>query len=462
MFVGRQTELAKFNERYEGSKAELIFLYGRRRVGKTEFLRKFAEDKSQLFFYSAVESGDFEQRERFKTKMLHSGYMGKPETLHSWESIFKSMAFLNKHGKSLVIIDEFQYLFSGNKSIPSILQNVWDEHLSKTNIMLILCGSAMSFIENDILGSKNPLYGRGTAIFKLKELDFYEAGLFFPEYSAEDKMRAYMILGGIPFYLKQFDCEKSIEDNIKANILSPETILYNEIDFLMKQQLRETAIYNTIIAAIALGNTQLNDIHQKTQIDKAKITTYISNLIDLHLVEREMSVSAKEKESANIQRGLYRLSDSFFRFWYRYVYPNKSEIECGLYDLLYEEVIAPDLNEFLGSGFERIAMEYLYRQNLAGNLPIRFNKCGRFWNKGCEIDILAIGKSGVIFGECKWRNQAQGMEVYDALAAKSQGLFDSDKKYYYIFSKNGFTDSLSAFAANNRNVFLVDLNQMRK
>lgn len=157
---------------------------------------------------------------------------------------------------------------------------------------------------------------------------------------------------------------------------------------------------------------------------------------------------------------LYRLSDSFFRFWYRYVYPNKSEIECGLHDTLYEEVITPDLNEFLGSGLERIAMEYVYRQNLTGNLPVRFNKCGRFWNKGYEIDILAIGKSGVIIVECKWRNQVQGMEVYNALAVKSQGLFDSDKKYYYIFSRSGFTDNLSAFAAKNRNVFLVDLYQI--
>lgn len=442
------------------SNAELIFLYGRRRVGKTEFLRKFAEDKLQVLFFSATESSDYEQRERFKAKMLQEGYQGNPELLNNWENIFRGVASLNANGKSLVIIDEFQYMFSGNKAIPSILQNLWDEYLSKANIMLILCGSAMSFIENEILGSKNPLYGRGTAIFKMKELSFYEARQFFLNYSFEDQMRAYMISGGIPFYLKQFNGNKSIKFNIKTNILSPETILYNEIDFLMKQELRETAIYNTIIAAIALGNTQLNDIHQKTQIDKAKITTYISNLIDIHVVEREMSISHNIKELANIQRGLYRICDSFFRFWYRYVYPNKSEIESGYDDCLYEDTIEPDLNEFFGSGFEHIAEQYLWRQNKTGKLPIRFKKCGRFWTKGCEIDIVALGKTGIIVGECKWKNKVQGTEVYEALFAKSERFTDYQYKYYYIFSKSGFTQSLSTFAANNPNVFLVGIDDM--
>lgn len=460
MFVGRQFELAKFNERYNSPNAELIFLYGRRRVGKTEFLRKFAEDKSQVVFFSATESSDYEQRERFKAKMVQGGYQGNPELLNNWENIFRGMASLNNIGKSLVIIDEFQYMFSGNRAIPSILQNLWDEYLSRANIMLILCGSAMSFIENEILGSKNPLYGRGTAIFKMNELDFYEARLFFPEYTVEDKMRAYMILGGIPFYLKQFNSSKSIEYNINTNILSHETILYNEIDFLMKQELRETAIYNTIIAAIALGNTQLNDIHQKTQIDKAKITTYISNLIDIHIVEREMSINHKIKESANIQRGLYRISDSFFRFWYRYVYPNKSEIESGLGDRLYKDVLEPDMNEFFGAGFEHIALQYLLRQNKAGKLPIHFNKCGRYWTKDCEIDIMALGKAGIIIGECKWRNKAQGTEVYEYLFAKAERFTDYKDKYYYIFSKSGFTQSLSVFAADRPNIFLIGMDDM--
>ena len=460
MFIGRQTELEKFNDRYNSSHAELIFLYGRRRIGKTEFLRKFSENKSQVLFFSATESNDYEQRERFKAKMIQGGYRGNPELLNSWENIFRGMASLNANGKSLVIIDEFQYMFSGNKAIPSILQNLWDEYLSKANIILILCGSAMSFIENEILGSKNPLYGRGTAIFKMKELSFYEARQFFPDYSVENQMRAYMILGGIPFYLKQFIGSKSIEYNIKMNILSPDTIMYNEIDFLMKQELRETAIYNTIIAAIALGNTQLNDIHQKTQIDKAKITTYISNLIDIHVVEREMSISDKIKESANIQRGLYRISDNFFRFWYRYVYPNKSEIESGFDDCLFENTIEPDLNEFFGLGFEHIAEQYLWHQNKAGKLPIRFKKCGRFWAKGCEIDIIAINKSEIIIGECKWKNKPQGTEVYEALFAKSERFNNYQCKYYFIFSKSGFMQNLSTFAANNPNAFLVGINDM--
>ena len=443
MFIGRTEELSKFNERYESDIADLVFLYGRRRVGKTEFLRKFAEGKPQVFFFSATESSDFEQREHFKSKLIADGF-----------------ASLNLNGKSLVIIDEFQYMFNGNKSIPSILQNLWDDYLCKANFMLILCGSAMSYIENEVLGAKNPLYGRGTAIFKMKALSFAEAKLFFPDYSVEDQMIAYMILGGIPFYLKQFDSRKSLEINIKKNILSTETILYNEIEFHMKQQLRETAIYNTLISAIALGNTQLNQINQKTQIDKAKITTYISNLIDIDIVEREISVSDKIKETANVQRGLYKICDNYFRFWYRYVFPYKSEIESGSVDYFFKNTVEPDLNEFCGLAFESIAKQYLWRKNKEDKLPIHFSKCGRYWSKDCEIDILALSRKEIIFGECKWKNKVQGEKVYEDLVVKSKRFAEYEDRYFYIFSKSGFTQALKDIAANNNKIFLVGIDEM--
>lgn len=198
-----------------------------------------------------------------------------------------------------MIIDEFPYMVKNNKEIPSILQNLWDNVLKEENIMIILCGSSMSFIEKEILAEKNPLYGRATGIYKMTQMNFYDAIKFFPNYSLEDKIYAYSILGGIPHYLKEFDCAKSIKQNIQDNILKKGCILYNEVNFMLHQELREIAMYNTIIEAIALGNTRLNDIYLKTSIEKTKIIAYISNLIELGIIEREFSADDKIKEQAN-------------------------------------------------------------------------------------------------------------------------------------------------------------------
>lgn len=160
-------------------------------------------------------------------------------------------------------------MVKGNNAIPSILQKLWDEVLKQSNVMLILCGSAMSFIEKEVLAEKNPLYGRATGILKMQAMDFYSAQQFFPNYSTEDKITAYAILGGIPHYLKQFSDKYSLGENIVRSILSRGSVLYSEVEFLMRQELRETSVYNAVIEAVALGNTQLNDIYQKLRLIKA-------------------------------------------------------------------------------------------------------------------------------------------------------------------------------------------------
>lgn len=181
--------------------------------------------------------------------------------------------------------------------------------------MIILCGSAMSFMEKELLAEKNPLYGRATGIYKMKEMGFYDAIKFFPEYSPRDKVIAYSVLGGIPHYLRQWSPKLSVAENIKRNILTKGCILYSEVDFLLHQQLRETSIYNSIIEAVALSNTSLNNISQKSLVeDTSKTSVYLKNLIELGIVEREFSVDTKTKEQANGNRGIYRLTDNFFVF----------------------------------------------------------------------------------------------------------------------------------------------------
>jgi len=457
MFIGRKAELTFLNDKYNAKDGQLVVLYGRRRVGKTETLREFCRDKEHVF-YSCRECPDTEQLASFSARML------KPDmpmaryiqSFTSWEQALGAVVELPASGKKLLVIDEFPYMARNNSSIPSILQNLWDETLKDKNVMIVLCGSAMSFIENEILAEKNPLYGRATGILKMTEMGFYDAIQFFPNYSHEDKIAAYAILGGIPHYLKQFDSDAPLEQNIKRHILTRGSILYSEIEFLMRQELRETALYNTIIEAVALGNTKLNDIYTKTNIERSKLSVYIKNLISLGIMEREFSVSAGVKETANASRGLYQLADNYFSFWYRFVFGNLSELESGDVDGVYTYSIAPELNHYVSGKFEDICRQFVRREKMAGTLPFRFEKMGRYFNKDVEIDIMAIGKS-ILFGECKYKNSAFDNGELLRLQAKAAKLAEQEA-YFYLFSKSGFTPELEAMQDGSvRLIGLVDL-----
>jgi len=442
MFIGRKSELEYFNEKYENNDAQLIVLYGRRRVGKTELLREFCKDKPHVFF-ACKQCDNAEQLRDFSARMLKDNEASRfLNAFQSWEQALEAVLSLKAEGKKLLVIDEFPYMVNGNKSIPSVLQNLWDEKLSRENVMIVLCGSAMSFIEKEVLAEKNPLYGRATGILKMNELSFYDACEFFPDSPAKDKILAYSILGGIPYYLKQFDSKKSIEQNIKNNILRRGCILYNEVEFLMHQELRETGLYNSLVSAIALGATKLNEIHQKTLIEKTKINVYLKNLIEINVLKREFPISDSIKQTANVQRGLYAIEDNYFRFWYRFVYPNNSELEAGDADGVYDYIVKPNLDEFASKAFENICVEYLRRQNRSNQLPFRFSKIGRYWDNKTEIDILAFDATGgnVLVGECKYKGKAFDSGDFDDLKQKHFPHKENANIHYFIFSKGGFTE----------------------
>jgi AAA+ ATPase superfamily predicted ATPase len=467
MFIGRENELNFLENKYLSQGGQLIVMYGRRRVGKTETLRKFCEGKSHVF-YSCTECTDEQQLKAFSSRMLMANVPAAKyvREFSDWEQALACVSELPAERKKLLVIDEFPYMIKNNASIPSILQKLWDEKLKDENVMIILCGSAMSFIENEILAEKNPLYGRATGILKMSEMNFYEAIQFFPHYSLLDQIHAYAILGGIPHYLKQFDDEQSLEENIKANILQRGSILYSEVEFLMRQELRETTVYNTIIGAVALGNTKLNDIYQKTQIEKSKLAVYLKNLMSLGIIEREFPVSDGLKNQANIQRGLYRITDHFFRFWYAFVFPNISELEAGDMDGIYTHVVKNSLDQFTSGIFELICREYLRRQNRQGKLPFRFTKIGRWWNKTDELDIMAtdLEMTNFLIGECKFKNSVINLQDLNKMLGKFKPGKQTAKVYYYLFSKSGFSEEVINAVEGQKNGYknirLVTLEQL--
>ena len=479
MFIGREAELNFLNDKYNAKGGQLVVLYGRRRVGKTETLREFCKGKPHIFF-SCTQTTDKVQLKKFSEQILKENIPARNYITEfaDWEKAFSAILDLPYgDNKKLIVIDEFPYMCKGNKSIPSILQNLWDAQLRNANVMIILCGSAMSFIEKELLAEKNPLYGRATGIYKMEEMGFYDAIKFFPDYSPRDKVITYAVLGGIPHYLRQWNPDLSVSENIKKNILTKGCILYSEVEFLLHQELRETPIYNSVIEAVALGNTTLNNISQKSLVDNtSKTSVYLKNLIELGIVEREFSVDAKIKEQANLNRGTYRLTDNFFRFWYAFGFANFSQLEDGDVDGVYEYIVKPVLHEFAAFAFEDVCREFVRDMQKKNKLEFRYAKMGRWVGNttvrdtkaknglrtaNTEIDLLAIDGNGenYLVGECKFKKEPFSYSEYLDTLAKLTPLKETANIYYALFSENGFDEKIISVAEKN-NTKLYNLEQI--
>ena len=459
MFIGRKDELMFFDEKYLSNKAELIILYGRRRIGKTALIQEFIKDKPHIF-YSAVQITDNVQLTKMSNIIKH--FYKKDiysDRFSDWEALFRFISdHLNEKEKLVLVMDEFPYMVQGNNSIPSILQKLWDLNFSRQNLMIIICGSSMSFMEKEILNEKNPLYGRTTGIVKMREMSFESARGFMGKGNLVEHLNYYSIFSGVPYYLSMIDPMDSFENNLKKNILSNNSVLFNEVEFLLKQELREVNQYNAIIESVALGDTRINDIFQKTGIEKSKLPFYIKNLIDLGIIRKEYPVTISTKEQGKTRSGIYKIDNGYFKFYYAYVYPYISELLEGGANVIFEEVILKQLPMFVSSEFERIAVDKIRELGKNKLIPIRPIKVGRWWKKDKEIDIVAFDlNNNYIFGECKWRNEKVGMKVLEQLKIKDSNFeIPVNNSSYVLFSKSGFTDELIKYARMNKDIMLFD------
>jgi len=434
MFINRQAELSLLEERLERGKAEFIVIYGRRRIGKTALLLEFLRRKGGIYLL-ARETSEAENLRRFSQRIaehFNDGFLEK-NPFQSWDAFFE---YLHTKAKKrlVVIIDEFPYLVKANPALPSILQEYWDLKLSKSRIYLVICGSSVSMMEK-LLGYKSPIYGRRTAQLKVSPLGFFEARDFLPGYSLEEFVRAYGILGGTPAYLLEFDDSKSIEENLKS-YFRPDSFLYGDARFVLMEELDEPRNYFAIMESIARGKRTLGEIMGETGLERGTVGKYLSVLIDLGFVRREVPVTASRKS----RRGRYYIADPYFAFWFRYVHPNEDLVETGQGELLVD-IIMGDLNEYLGWIFEEVARQFLLELNKAGKLPFRFTKIGRWWRKGEEIDVVALNEHErkALFVEVKWKdlNEREARGILRDLERKAElaGL-ERGEHYYGIVAKS--------------------------
>lgn len=465
MFINRIIELDQLERLYQSSQAELFVLYGRRRVGKTELLRVFCEDKPHIYFIATLGSNN-EQLAAFSQQIWAFTHPETPEgfSFPSWEAAFRALADLPAQPRPVVVLDEFTYLTSGNKAIPSILQKVWDERLKNTQVMLVLCGSYIGMMETEVLGYQAPLYGRRTGSALLHPLDLPSASLFFPKYSPEDRFLAWAVLGGMPYYLRVFDDRQDLFANIHQHILNAQTgSLFNEPRLLLMEELHEPRNYFSILRAIAQGRTQLNEIILASGVGAANaISRYLDILQQMHLVTRR--VPATESRPEKSKKGLYQVDDHFLRFWFRYVHPNLGSLELGLTDAILGQRVRPDLDSFVAAAFEEAARAYIAQLARANQLSFLPERIGSWWDRDAEIDVLAISEASraLLVGECKWSVNPVGMAVLEDLRRKVRVLCkgeDWPQIDYYLFARSGFTQDLQNLALKE-DIHLVDVRQM--
>ncbi len=460
MFIGREKEIGNLNKLYASDKFEFAVIYGRRRVGKTAIINKFIKGKSSICF-TGVETNEKQNLENF-SKCILEYVTNKPinTSFDSFQAALEYVFDLAESERLVLVIDEYPYVARASKSLASTLQLLIDKYKDTSKLFLILCGSSMSYMEDQVLAYKAPLYGRRTAQFKIQPFEFQEVCKYFTHLSNEDKALAYGIVGGTPQYLLQINDKLSIADNIKNTYLNPVSSIYEEPQNLLKQEVREPAIYNAIIAAIATGYSKMSEISTKVGEDTSVCATYIRNLISLGIVKKETPFG---EDSA--RKTIYSIEDNMFRFWYRFVPENVSIISRGAADLAYNK-ISPHLSSYMGGIFEDICKQYLWSLLLTDKCIINFTDIGRWWGTNpktrmqVEIDIMGTAdKNNALFGECKWTNEKVDLSVLESLIEKSQ-LFHYTNKYYYLFAKNGFTKGCIEKAEEMGNVILVDYGNM--
>ena len=444
-FIDRDRELDSLDKFWHKKEAQFLVIYGKRRVGKTELIKQFMKNKPHLYFLAER----INEHENLKTLGEIVGEYFDDEILarngfDDWNWFFE---YIRKHitKRIILIIDEFPYLAESNKAISSVFQAGWDERLKNTPIFLILCGSSISMMESETLAYKAPLYGRRTGQVFLKPFSFSEARQFYPALSFRQCLEFYSIIGGNPAYLQIFNPELSLEENIKVNILNPESLLYNEVEFILREELRQPRNYFAILKALALSKNKVSEMINETGLKKGNLHKYLFTLEDLHVIQKEIPVT--EKHPLKSRKGLYKLQDQFFKFWFKYILPNRSKIEEGRTDFVLKQ-IRQDFNIIVSKNYELVAPEILrsYEEEI---FPIL--KVGRWWYKNEEIDLIGLNDhtNEILFAEVKWSNKPIGTNIYEDLKRKTQEVKwgkENRKEYFALFSKSGFTHQMKKIA----------------
>lgn len=463
MFINRESELNHLEEEYSKDASRFVVLYGRRRIGKTALIEEFGKNKKDFIYYLADQQTETQQIESFKQQIYeytHDDFLQKTR-FDNWDQFFSYLTKILPADKRLVIgIDEINYIIKSTPAFLSILQKYWDTFFSKTKIFLIASGSHVGMMLREVLNYDSPLYGRRTSQIHLKAFDFKHASKFLKNFDIEERVTLYSITGGVAKYLLLIE-ERSVGEFIKKKILEKEGFFYQESIFLLSQEFKNPNVYLSILKAIALGHTKLNEIANFVGIDGKKLTRYLDVLQEIGFVTRQVPVT---EDPLRFRKGVYSIEDNFLNFWFRFVLPNRSRIELRYTKDLLDSILV-SMPDYASSAFEHIGMEFLQGKGSAGRLPAQFSHWGRWWDRMNEIDIVALNSDtlDILFCECKWQKRKIDANAVQHLldTAPQVNWFNKNRKEHFAFiSKAGFTREAVELARTNR-MLLFELKDMK-
>lgn len=477
MLVDRQRELKELNGLLDGRSSRLVAVSGRRRLGKTTLLVHWAKTSGHPYLYwvgSHFPSGVL--LSQFSKKVWRHGNPGKHTprqfSYESWAEAFEALAeACQGEQRHIIILDEFPYAVQSEPGLPSALQNAWDHALKFSNVCMALCGSHVGMMER-LLGADAPLYGRMAGPLRVRPLPFSAVKAFLPNYSPEQRVAVYAILGGVPAYLEQFSDEISLLDNLRQNLFQDVGLFRNDPDYLIGEQVRDLTNYQAVLAAIASGARKPADIGLEAKLPhRSGVDPYLTQLVEMDYVRRELPVTVPPHKRQTSRASRYILADNYLRFYFRFVRANLDLIAQELYDEL-ERRLAEQLRAFVGmTTFEELCREWVLVQSRNGKLPFPVEQAGSHWDSKVQVDVVAISwrEKALLLGEAKWQESRLSRRIIRELVVEKtpkvlNALPDSGKDwrvYYAFFSRAGFTEAAQTLAAEYEAI-LVDLAELDK
>jgi AAA+ ATPase superfamily predicted ATPase len=451
-FIGRERELKLLQQLWQSQKAELLILYGRRRVGKTRLLTRWLEiDRPRALFWVGEPTSAYDQLRSFSQALYNFANPGLPApdnfTYASWAQAFQQVARLGQGERLAVIIDKFTYLLAAESGIAGLLQNTWDHVFREVNLLLVISGSHIGMMERNLLSYQAPLYGRATALLHLLPMPFANTRQFFPKYQADERVAVYAMLGGIPAYWERFDPATSIDWNIRTQFLETNSLLQDEPRLLLQDFVSEAHNYVAILRAIAYGNRTPKEIADFTGLADKHVPAYLTKLVETGFVERRSPVTLPQAKRS----GRHFITDPFLRFYFRFLSRRQVQLALGVQDQALKE-IKRHLIDFIGTHtWEELCQEWVLRAGAREKLPFLPDQVGSAWTKNTQVDVVGINsmEKTLLLGECKWSLKVMRRSVLQELMDRTAEIMPSEGQwtvYYLGFARSGWTPEAQQYA----------------
>ncbi len=464
-FINRKKETKWLKERYQQAykEGQLLIIYGKRRVGKTELVKHFSKSKDLIYYLATRSSASDQLSSVTQTFTTHFGDSLSRTSFNNWRDLFKYIGSRLEVRKDppIIVFDEFPYLVDSEDGMSSYFQYGWDEYLKDKKVLMIIMGSSISMMYKHTLIYSSPLYGRRTGQWLLDAFSYEESKEFYPNSSFGKTFPLYAISGGIPAYLRVFDGELSLKENIKKYVFPEGRFLSVEPELLLAGEFSDPRSYLSILKAIGLGRTKFSEIVNVTGIPATAMPGYLQTLMRLKLVKKEVPITDTLEEKS--KKGTYSLADAFLRFYFSFIYPNNSLIKSGNYETVFERQDGV-LKAILSKCYEEKSKEFIVKAMGQNKIPF-FEKFGRWWNKNTEIDLIGLNEraNSILFAETKWNEKPLSLDVLGDLKQKSKEVIwgkENRKELFALIAKGGFSDELIN-VAKKENILLIEEDKVK-